>query len=363
MKKEEFSKALGEIDEKYVNEAIEYKASEEASQDLSKTKNFRKSMKVWRAIAIAACALIVVAGGIAGIAAIVSTNGAKSSSSYITEGYYDEYAYSSDASYDAVPNEIAEENYFDNDIAGSTDKGMGATVDATSTIPESNFKIIYTAYMRLETSDFDAATSNIETIVNANGGYFEQANVNSSSYAYRNAYYTIRIPAENLDSFLTQTKGVCTVVSVNKSAEDVSESYFDIETRLNTAKTKLTRLNELLAQATSMEDIITLESAISETQLLIDSLSGSLQHYDSLINYSTVNIDLSEVYKEDTSKAPLTFGEKISTGFKSGIKSFGIFLEGFAVFIASSWIWLIIIAGVIVAIIFIIKAIVKKNRK
>ena len=48
---------------------------------------------------------------------------------------------------------------------------------------------------------------------------------------------------------------------------------------------KLERLQKLLAQAENMEDIITIESAISETEWNIEDLSGTLRHYDALVDF------------------------------------------------------------------------------
>ena len=49
--------------------------------------------------------------------------------------------------------------------------------------------------------------------------------------------------------------------------------YYDNEARLTTQRTKLERLQELLSKAEAMEDIITIESAISETELQIEYLT------------------------------------------------------------------------------------------
>ena len=49
-----------------------------------------------------------------------------------------------------------------------------------------------------------------------------------------------------------------------------------------------------------MEDIIALESAISETELEIEFLTGSLRKYDSKINFSTITLSLREVYRLST---------------------------------------------------------------
>ena len=60
-----------------------------------------------------------------------------------------------------------------------------------------------------------------------------------------------------------------------------------------------------------MEDIITIESAISETEYEIERLSGTMRHYDALVDYATVTLELSEVYRlSGTEDAPKSFGDK-----------------------------------------------------
>lgn len=87
--------------------------------------------------------------------------------------------------------------------------------------------------------------------------------------------------------------------------EDISEAYYDTSGRLETQTIKLARLQALLAKADKMEDIITLESAISETEQAIDDLSGTLQHYDARVDYASVSISLREVKQLSDVEEPL----------------------------------------------------------
>lgn len=251
--------------------------------------------------------------------------------------------------------------------AGGKDSGMTGNVitddSAVLNPAENGLKIIYTAYINMETTQFDESVRQIEELAKKNNAYFEMAGVSSASTYYRSASYVVRVPADQLDSFLEGAQGICTVTSLQKYAEDVSESYFDVETRLETAKTKLARLRELLAAASDMQDIITLENEISSTQYQIDSLTGTLNHYDSQISYSTVSIDLREVYKVNEENAPLTFGQHITKAFKEGLAGFGNFLEGLLIFLAGNWIWLLIVAAVIVVVILLIVRGRRKHRK
>ena len=214
-------------------------------------------------------------------------------------------------------------------------------------------KMIYNGYMEMQTQDFDAAASGIEALVRELGGYFQQSSVsNRGSSSYRYGSYTIRIPAAQFETFFQRAGQLCHVTYTNTTADDVSESYYDTEARLETARIKLERLQQLLAKATSMEDIITIESAISETEWDIENLSGTLRHYDALVDYATVNVELSEVYQlSGQDKAVTTFGGRLGQSFVNGLRAVGSALEDFAVWLAYSWVWLLVIAAVIVVIV------------
>ncbi len=214
-------------------------------------------------------------------------------------------------------------------------------------------KRIYTGYMEMQTLDFDAAASGIDALVRELGGYFQQSSTsNRSGSGYRYGSYTVRIPSEQFETFFQKAGALCHVTYSNTNTDDVSEFYYDTEARLETARIKLDRLQELLAKATSMEDIITIESAISETEWDIENLSGTLRHYDALVDYATINVELSEVYKlSGQDEAVTTFGGRLGQSFVNGLKAVGNALEDFAVWLAYSWVWLLVIAAVIVVVV------------
>ncbi len=213
-------------------------------------------------------------------------------------------------------------------------------------------KMIYTGYMEMQTLDFDKASSDMDALVKELGGYFQQSSVSNGSDGYRRASYTVRVPAAQFEPFFRQAGQLCHVTYKNASADDVSESYYDTEARLETARIKLERLQTLLAKATSMEDIITIESAISETEWDIENLSGTLRHYDALVDYATIDVELCEVYKlSGQDEAVTTFGGRLGQSFVRGLKAVGSTLEDLAVWLAYSWVWLVVAAAVVVVIV------------
>ena len=239
--------------------------------------------------------------------------------------------------------------------AGGTNGGT-----SRSNLPE-GVKMIYRANLELETTEFEKAQSDIEALTNQLGGYFESQSSNSYSSNYRSASYTVRLPAAQFDVFLHQIGNLCNVRYQNQSAEDVSEYYYDMESRLETAKIKLDRLQELLARAESMEDIITIENAISDVEYQIESLSGELRHYDALIDYSTIYVTLNEVYKvTEPEAAPLTFSQRIGSAFREGLRDFEDSMEDFAEWLAYSWLGILVFIAVVVVIVKIFRRVVLK---
>lgn len=225
-----------------------------------------------------------------------------------------------------------------------------------------NTKLIYTANIELETTEFDASISGLEELVDSVGGYFESSYVNNYG-SYRHGSYTVRVPAEQFDSFCSAVGEICQLNSISRSAEDVSEAYYDTESRLVTQQTKLERLQELLAKAETMEDIITLESAISETELNIERLTGTLRKYDSLVGFSTISISINEVYKLTEVEQPVIgFGAKLAQAFETGCGNFVEGLQRTLLRFARNWVgWLIFF--IIVAVVIVIFIRVRRKRR
>ena len=230
----------------------------------------------------------------------------------------------------------------------------GGTTTVSSTLPE-NVKMIYRGYLYLESTGFDAAVSGLEQLVAEMGGYFESSELNNYS-PYRSAYYVVRVPSAQYQPFCGRVGQLAQVNSQRHTTENVSEAYYDTESRLVTQRTKLERLQELLAKADVMEDIITLESAIAETELQIERLTGTLRKYDALVDYATVEINLEEVYELTEQEQPVIgFGAKLVEAFKTGTNNFVDDLERFALRFARNWVsrtislvfWIVIILLVV----------------
>ena len=211
-------------------------------------------------------------------------------------------------------------------------------------------KIIRTANLEMETTAFDGAVESLSRLTKEMGGYYENSSLRTGGSGYRWADYTVRVPAERYDEFLLRAGELCNLTWRSESAENVTEAYYDTEGRLRTQQIKLERLQELLSRAEVMEDIITIESAISETEYQIESLSGTLRRYDALVDFATVSINLREVYKlSSVEEVPDSFAARIGSAFAAGLTAFTSGAENLIVGLAYSWVWLLTLAVILAA--------------
>ncbi len=220
-------------------------------------------------------------------------------------------------------------------------------------------KLIYTANMTVQTTEFEESVQGIRDLVAQYGGYFEnvytyngQYNQNSR-YSYRNASYTIRVPSSSYSAFVNSVGTGFHVVDQNESVQDIGLQYSETEGHIQTLKIKPKRLQELLANAVEMTDIIELENALSNCEYELESYSSTLNRYNSLIGYSTIYLQLSEVVREtDIIVENPSFGTRIARSFKNACSNFVTGCEDFAVWLVYN---MFTIAIVVVILILVIK--------
>lgn len=210
----------------------------------------------------------------------------------------------------------------------------------TAEMEQLSEKIIYSGYVSMETTEFDAALSALDQAVREFGGFVQDSNVaGTSDYDGQNvvvrnrwASYTVRIPTERFDEFLTMTDGIGNVTNSGRTAENVTSRYTDYEARLSSLTTQEERLLAMLEQSGDLESFIQLEERLSEVRYEIESIERNLRNLDQKLNYSTVTVDIQEVeIYTPAVTVQRSFGEKISDSFTKGWKRFGRSCQNFLI--------------------------------
>lgn len=210
-----------------------------------------------------------------------------------------------------------------------------------------NTKIIRTAGLSLQSTQFDTAVEALNALVQAQGGYYESSDFTYAGSGERWANFTIRVPKENFDPFLSAIGEVAHVVSRNTGIQDVGEAYYDAELHVQTLETKHERLLALLEKAELMEDIISLESALSDVEYQLQQYSSELKRYDGLIDFSTITVSLREVVRVSDAVAqadPLSV--RLGSAFSRGWNSFCDGMADFALWCAYNFMGILIFLAV-----------------
>ncbi|MDR6764019.1 archaellum component FlaC [Flavobacterium sp. 2755] len=215
-------------------------------------------------------------------------------------------------------------------------KDQDKNLDAPS--PTIEQKIIKQASLRFETNDLEETYKQIQTAVKQSQGKV-QSDSEGKDYGtlYRNI--TIRVPSQNFDNFInTISKGVSYFERKEITAEDVTEQYIDLTTRLKNKRKLEERYLQILQKATKISEILEIEKQISIIREEIEAKEGQLKYLESRVSESTVTIEFFKNLPEQEA-VQLSYGSKVWTAIKSGFFS----LSSFFISIISIWPFIIII--------------------
>lgn len=280
----------------------------------------------------------------------------------------EEYAYDTAASYDggvALSNGAKSASY-DYEVAeaaaeepvseeGYVQEGAGQGVVA----PETSRKLIKTVNILAETEDFDTLVPGLQKQVEALGGYIEYISVYDVHSYYvedqqvkqRCANVTARVPKEKLDGFLAQVGEQTNITSRSENVEDVTLQYVDLESHKKALVTEQDRLLALMEKAETVEDIIAIEGRLSEVRYQLESMESQLRTYDNRIDYSTVELSITEVRKYSPPQEA-TVWQRIESGFMKSLDDIGFGIRDFAIRFVIDIPYIVLwLAGIAVAVI------------
>lgn len=147
-----------------------------------------------------------------------------------------------------------------------------APVDSTNRI------VIQDTTLSMVVRDVASAISDIAQIASNEGGFLVNSNLSMPEGA-ANGMITIRVPVEKRDSVLEQIKRVgVNVVSENIDGRDVTDQYEDIEERLAVLNQTKAKFQEILDQATEVQDLLQVQRKLISLQTQIDNLKGRQEY-------------------------------------------------------------------------------------
>lgn len=227
----------------------------------------------------------------------------------------------SEASMDTYEMARAETYAANQDLATGLTAASAKQTSAAIELPQ-NRKWVITMSLSTETGDMDTALEAISARIQQMEGYVESQNISGLSGRQRTASLTIRVPADQVDSFVEEVSGLTNLVSSSRNVRDITLTYTDTEGRVKALETEQTRLLELMEQAENMSDLLEIEARLTEVRYQLESYASTLRLYDNQVDYATVSLYITEVEKYTPVEEP-GFFQRITGGLAESIVNLG----------------------------------------
>jgi hypothetical protein len=246
--------------------------------------------------------------------------------------------------------------------------GGGITLTDVSNVILAERKIIRSANLSIEVENFDEAMNNINSII-LGIGIVQNSNVTTDRVyvgdevkLVKSGTIVLRVDKSKFESVINKVKGVGEVYDESINGEDVTEKYFDIESRLRLLRLEQSKLEAYLAKLDKLEEIFKAESKLTEIRYEIESLTSNLNRLSSLVELSTITVMMREKRPGAVDK-PLTYGQKLLNKLKDSLMNLVEFLGDLLIFIVSAIPVLIVLGLAIWLGVFIYRRIPKKRKE
>lgn len=160
-------------------------------------------------------------------------------------------------------------------------------------------KIIRRAQLAVEVSrgGVKPAADLAVNVVQSNFGYVESSSISGSDSERKEAtsfFMVARVPATNLDRVVQDLSALGTATREDISAQDVTDTYIDLDARLRNKENQEARLLQIMGEAKTVGELLQVEGELSRVRGDIESMRAQKQSYDKAVDLSSVTLTISE---------------------------------------------------------------------
>ena len=163
----------------------------------------------------------------------------------------------------------------------------------------------------------------------------------------------LRIPESSFGSAVSQVQRYGKATSVNTTSTDVTAQYVNLQARIAAAQASLNQYLGILRQATTIPNILTVQSQIDSIQSNIEQMQGQLNVLDNETTYGTLTVSLTEPgaarHKPKPKPKPPAKPSGIDNAWRDGVGGFVSGFEWFIRILGPLLITGLILAGIFVA--------------
>ena len=216
--------------------------------------------------------------------------------------------------------------------SGSADSEAAPDAPAAARPPASERAVISTGTVSLFSDDVAQARRDVQRIVDAHQGRITEEDTQTDDDGV--AQYSrlvVRVPANAFATTLLALEKAAELRSSKLTTDDVTGQVIDTDARVRAQQGSLRRVEQLLAEADTLKDIIWIESQLTQRQAELDSLKSQQAHLADQTSESTITIDIERPYSPPEEEDPVDEDAGFLVGLKGGLAA----LAGAATVIAT----------------------------
>jgi len=193
-------------------------------------------------------------------------------------------------------------------------------------IPEERM-IVRTGDMSITVEDVISARDRIAQLAVTLGGWVVNSNIYGAEKEIT-GWISIRIPSDKFDQGLAEIRKLAVrVISESTSAQDITEEYVDLESRLRNAEATESQYLALLEKAVEVEDALKVYEALTQIRYEIEQIKGRMQYLERTSAMGVISVNLTPA----TTVAPLVSPAwSAREAAKSAIRGLTTFGQGLA---------------------------------
>jgi len=183
----------------------------------------------------------------------------------------------------------------------------GSGTDA-STVPPADRLVVRTVDLRLKVDEVEETADQIRTAAEKRKGMVVdyQVSTDAGVPVYRpyaegsvladgaalSGYITVRVPADQLESFTSEVAALGTVLRQAENEQDVTQEHIDLEARLVNLQATEARLRQFYDEAKNVTEMLAIEQELTRVRGDIESLQAQIAYLERQAAMSTVTVEL-----------------------------------------------------------------------
>ena len=201
--------------------------------------------------------------------------------------------------------------------AGSDD-GTSSSAGGPST-PQMERAVVSTGTVSLSSTDVTKTRQDVQRIVDAQGGDITEEDTRTDEEGGASySRFVIRVPSNRFSTAMAALQQVDGLVAAGRGSDDVSTEVIDTAARVRAQEASLERVELLLAESTSLKDLIWIESQLTTRQAELDSLKSQQSWLTDQTSLSTITVDITQKQAEVVEPAKKEDAEP--AGFLDGLR-------------------------------------------